>query len=122
MTLSSTEAEYYSMSQCATEMTFIGNLLNDIGIKNVKKVMNCDNTGAIFLAKNMAVGQRTKHIDTRCHYLRELVEKNELIINYVNTKDNLADLLTKNLGTGSFERLREVIVTGDLEALKEGGC
>ncbi|MEM7061309.1 MAG: Ty1/Copia family ribonuclease HI [Pseudomonadota bacterium] len=121
-TLSSTEAEYVAMSQCATEMVFIRNLLRDMKYGDVKMVMHEDNAGALFLAKNMAVGQRTKHVDTRCHYVRELVERKELEVRYINTRNNPADLLTKNLGAGNFRRLADAIGNAKFSLLEEGGC
>jgi len=122
VTMSSTEAEYYAMSQCAAEMVFIRNVLRDFGFGNLRMEMRCDNSGAIFIARNMAVGQRTKHIDTRCHYVRELVETGELEVIYVKTTDNVADLLMKNLGSGSFGKFAEVLKTGNISTLEEGGC
>ena len=84
--------------------------------------MREDNAGAAFLEKNMAVGQRTKHIDTRCHYVRELVERKVLQVIYIWTKNNFADLMTKNLGYGNFKKFTTAIVNGEFSLMREGGC
>ena len=54
-----------------------------------------DNTGAIKLGHNAKFHKRTKHIDIKYHYIRELVENNKIRILYINTKEQLADPLTK---------------------------
>ena len=56
-----------------------------------------DNTGAIFLSKNKQVGARTKHIDTRYHFVRNKVEDGSILVQYVNTIKNPSDLLSKNV-------------------------
>ena len=55
-----------------------------------------DNTGAIFMVKNSQIGDRTKHIDTRHHYIKQQVEKGLVEVVYVNTLDNPADIMMKN--------------------------
>ena len=64
-----------------------------------------DNEGAIFLAKNRQVGMRTKHIDIKYHFIRELIGRNFLDIRYVRSEDNYADLTTKNVGNEIFDKL-----------------
>ena len=92
----------------------------DIGYKRVEMIMREDNAGALFLAKNVATGQHTKHIDTRCHYVRELVERKLLEIKFISSKNNVADLLTKNLTYGLFKRFTEASMRGNYLYLEEG--
>jgi hypothetical protein len=66
-----------------------------------------DNTGAIYLANNYTTGQRTKHIDIRDHYLRELVSRGIIKIIFVKSEENDADIYTKNLSEELFERHTE---------------
>ena len=75
VTLSVTEAELVSGTQCAQDMMFIMRVLESIGLQ-VKKpmILEMDNKGAIDLANNWSVGGRTRHIDVRYHFLRELKE------------------------------------------------
>ena len=54
-----------------------------------------DNQGAIKLGYNAEFYKRTKHIDIKYYYIRELVENNKLTIIYLNTKNQLVDPLTK---------------------------
>lgn len=103
--LSSSEAEYYAMSEAATEMIFVKNILEFLE-EDVKMpmVLEADNQGAIFLANNTSSGSRTKHIDTRVHFVRDLVQAEDqtLQVKYVNTNDNGSDTFTKNTDNGTF--------------------
>ena len=103
--LSSCESEYYAMTEAATELMYVKSIFDFLGSTvELPMVIRCDNQGAIFLAKN-ETSTRTKHIDVRYHFIRELVEAGVIKIEYVNTKDNIADALTKNLSSEQFEKL-----------------
>ena len=70
--LSSTEAEYYEMSDLVTEIIFIKNTLEFLGIKVELPIVV--HVGAIYLANNVTSLNHMKHIDTRYHYTRDYVE------------------------------------------------
>ena len=67
----------------------------------------CDNQIAIALMNNPTFHQRTKHIDVRLFYIRELQENKTINIIYTSTEQQLADLLTKPLAVPRFEKLRD---------------
>jgi hypothetical protein len=71
--------------------------------------LNIDNNSAISLCKNPVFHDRSKHIDTRYHFIRENMEKGKINVEHIGTNDQLADLLTKPLGTTKFLELREII-------------
>ena len=130
--LSSTEAEYISLSMCAAECKFVSMLIDDMtkGEQELPFVVHEDNTGAIFIAQNPQVGARTKHIDVRYHFTKELIEEGKMKVMYVNTKNNYADILTKNIGSESFNRLKHDVRNGIMTAkdedlvmlMQQGGC
>ena len=60
--------------------------------------MKIDSESAIQLSKNPVFHDRSKHIDVRYHYIRECVEENRVILEFVGTVEELADILTKALG------------------------
>ncbi|GMF32519.1 unnamed protein product [Phytophthora fragariaefolia] len=65
-----------------------------------------DNQGAISLAQNFGYHARTKHVDIHHHFIRENVERGTIQVEYVDTKNQLADILTKALGTKTLKFLR----------------
>lgn len=72
-------------------------MLQDYGFPPETLIMYCDNISVIHISKNMVQHSRTKHIDIRHHYIRELVESEKLMINHVTTEHQLADILLKHL-------------------------
>jgi hypothetical protein len=113
--LSSTEAEYIAMSMCAQEVKFVSMLLNEMS-KETKtpSIIREDNTGALFLIENAQIGSRTKHIDTRYHFVRDMVRNEELQTVYVRSELNCADLCTKNLPRDKYEKHAKNILNGDM--------
>ena len=107
--LSSTEAEYMSLSDCSRQVAWIKMLLEEIGYKLGPLPICSDNQGAIFISSNPITERRSKHIDIRYHYVRELVEDKKVEVFYVSTDDNPADLFTKNLGRIKFLKFREML-------------
>jgi Reverse transcriptase (RNA-dependent DNA polymerase) len=93
VTMSSTEAEYVAMSSCAMEMMFIKQVVESITFEvKLPMILYCDNAGAIDLARNFSTGGRTKHIDVRHHYLRELIDQGYIKVEFVGTADNVSDI------------------------------
>jgi hypothetical protein len=106
--LSSTEAEYYAYSEATAELMYCKQILEFLGIEvQTPMILNVDNTGAMYLANNEFTSQRTKHIDCRYHYVRELIENKILQINFVRSENNKADIYTKNLNSKSFKSLTQ---------------
>ena len=86
-------------------------------------VIYCDNSSAIALSKNFVFHKRTKHIDTKFHYIRELVNNGEIVLEHCRTQEQFADILTKPLGQKSFEFLRKCLgMTDNLAAEINGEC
>lgn len=68
-----------------------------------------DNKPAIALAKNPVLHDRSKHIDLKFHFLRDCVDGGQLVIEFVETGQQLADILTKLLGRLRFSELKKMI-------------
>ncbi|MCO5562180.1 hypothetical protein L7F22_015806 [Adiantum nelumboides] len=79
----------------------------------------CDNTSAKVLAKNPVMHQRTKHIEVREHFIREKVQSGYISLHHCNTKENVADILTKALGKELFFKHRFALGMMELP-LREG--
>jgi hypothetical protein len=77
---------------------------------NYPIIIKCDNIGAIYLSNNFSTSQRTKHIDTRVHFVRGYVEDNILKIIFVRSEDNDADMFTKNVTEELFTKHSEKLL------------
>lgn len=95
--LSSTEAEYISLTDTCKEGLFIRKFLKDIINKNIVITIHNDNQSALKLCKNSLYHSRTKHIDVRHHFIRQCVNDKIVKLKYLCTNDMLADILTKPL-------------------------
>jgi len=78
----------------------------------------CDNNSVISLSKNSMFHNRMKHIDTKFHYIRELVHNGEIVLQHCRTQEQVADILTKPLGQKSFEFLRKCLCITDNPAVE----
>jgi hypothetical protein len=97
-TLSSSEAKYVAISDAVKEVRFIYYLLNDLHIKvKLPIVVMTDNIGAIFMSENASTSFRTRHVDTRYHFVREFVDSGFIKIEFVRSVENYSDLFTKNV-------------------------
>ena len=96
--LSTAEAEYIALAECAKEALWIQGLLLELSATEQTAVLIYeDNQAAIKLAANPTHHQRTKHIDVRYHFLRDLVSDSRIRLQYMESKLMIADALTKPL-------------------------
>jgi hypothetical protein len=110
--LSSTHAEYIALSELTRELTWLRQLLSEIGFcESGPSIVFQDNQQTIRLANNPEDHSRSKHIDVRHHHIREKVESKEIELHYIPTSEMVADLFTKPLGPIAFLRLRDQFMT-----------
>jgi hypothetical protein len=109
--LSSCEAEIMAASEAAKEGKFLSGFLAELDEQLSSPLeIGVDNQAARDLAYNPEHHKRTKHIDRRHFYVRELVENHTIRVPFVRTADNLADLFTKSLNPRTFLALRNIIM------------
>ena len=75
-----------------------------------KTLLLSDSTVALHITNEQVVSEKNKFALIAYHYIAEL--QNDLEIHYINTKDMLADILTKAAGEGAFNKLVP-IMTGN---------
>ena len=76
--------------------------MGDLGISVEVPTLHCDSQSAIMLAKNLVFHAKTKHIDVKYHFIRDVLEDKHMELVKVHTDDNPADLLTKGLASERF--------------------
>nr|GEX62087.1 retrovirus-related Pol polyprotein from transposon TNT 1-94 [Tanacetum cinerariifolium] len=103
--MSSTEAEYVSLSACCAQVLWMRTQLTDYGWHFDKIPMYCDSKASIAISCNPVQHSRTKHIDVRYHYIKEKVEKRIVELFFVGTEYQLADMFTKALLEERFKYL-----------------
>jgi hypothetical protein len=109
--LSSTEAEYISMCHATKEVLWFQNLLSEICpnlVDTTQKIL-VDNQGAIFISKNHATSERSKHIDLKYFFLRDLVKKKTILFEHVPSENNIADVMTKRVSKRILQEHRHAM-------------
>lgn len=108
--LSTCEAEYMAGAAGACQAVWLVQLLSDItGDVAQPPALKMDNQSAIALSKNPVLHDRSKHIDTKFHFIRECVDSGKISVEYASTQEQLADVLTKALGRARFCELRDKV-------------
>lgn len=106
--LSSAEAEYVSASDAACEAIWLRRILNDVEqVEKGPTTILCDNMSAIAMTKNPVFHSRTKHIELRHHFIRDLVQDGEVSLKFINTNEQVADIFTKSVSTEKFTKFKE---------------
>lgn len=104
--LSTGEAEYVVLSEAGKQAKWMASWLKEVDMPDESPLtLNCDNTAAISLTENTSGHSRAKHIDVKHHWIREAVASNEIKIDYIPSKDNIADIFTKSLARPQQEKL-----------------
>ena len=107
---STTEAEYVALSQATHEAIYLRKLLVDLGCKaDSPTVLKEDNQGAIELSRSPRFHNRTKHIDVAFHFICERISSNKVKVVYCPSSDMLADIMTKGLARGRFQKCRNLL-------------
>ena len=108
VSLSTTEAEYIAAATCCTQVIWMRQTLEDIQVKYDDPIPTfCDNTSQINISKNLVMHSKTKHIPIKFHFLREHVIENNIKLEYVETKEKIADIFKKPLPRETFEYLTQ---------------
>ncbi|CAM8983219.1 unnamed protein product [Rhodiola kirilowii] len=106
ISLSTAEAEYIAARSCCTQMLWMQQMLEEYGVKQDVMTLYYDKMSAINISKNPVQHSRTKLIDIRHHFIRELVKKKIITLTHVSTEKQLAEIFTKALDNLQFETLR----------------
>jgi hypothetical protein len=100
---SSTEAECRSLAVTTAELFWLRMLFKEISIPlTMAPILWCDNLSALALASNLVFHARTKHIEVDYHFVREKVLNRDIIVKFISTHDQVADVFTKGLSSARF--------------------
>ena len=109
--LSTTEAEYMALSEGVKELKFIVQLLVTMNIDvELPTTVYVDNVGAIWLSNNRTTSDRTKNIDIRTSFVKEYQEDGKIIIKFVKSEDNKADIFAMNTTNVIFQNHQKKLV------------
>ena len=106
--LSTAEAEYIASCLDSCEAVWLRKLLTGLfGMEIEATVILCDNQSCIKMTKNPVFHDKSKNIEIQYFYIRDLVTKGAVKLDYVSTDEQVADILTKPLSRRKFEYFRD---------------
>ena len=117
--LSSTKSEYTGLSYALREAIPVMEILKEMKqlgypVHSCNTTVRCkvyeDNSGALEMANNPKFRPRTKHINAKLHHFRDYVERKEVVVLPIDTKDQLADYLTKPVNEDILVKLRKIVM------------
>lgn len=115
VSLSSCESEFKAATAAAQQALWLRNLFSEVMKQKPAAVtLFVDNNSAIALMKNAVFHGRSKHIDIKYHFIRECIERGEIMVKRVGTNDQKADSLTKALPMGKLTVIRHLLGVRDL--------
>ena len=110
VTLSTTEAEFVAAASCACQAIWLRRILEEIQFKQQGETsIYCDNSSTIKLSRNLVLHGRSKHIDVKYHFLRDLAKDEVINLIFCRSEDQVVDIFTKPLKTPLFHKLRELL-------------
>lgn len=108
--LSSTEAEYMALACVVKEAVYLKQLLTEMELECPDAmIVNGDNLSAMNLVKNPVYHARSKHIDIKYHFIRNIYRGGEIELNYCSTSNMIADIFTKNLARPNHEKFSKML-------------
>ena len=107
--LSTTEDKYMSLIEGVKEGIWLHGLIDSLCLDMQKPTIYCDSPSALSLAKNPVYHERSKHVDVRLNFIRDIIEGNIFSIEKIATSDNPVDMLTKSLPTKKFKHSLDLV-------------
>ena len=106
MSLSIDEVDYIAAGSSCSQLVWMKQMLKEYNVEQDVLTLYYDNLSAINIFKNPIQHSRTKHIEIRHHFIRDLVEEKVVTLEHVDTEQQLVDVFTKALDAKQFEKLR----------------
>lgn len=107
--LSTTEAEFVTVTEAIKEAIWMLEMAGSLEEGSVAASVYCDGKSGIYLAKNQAHHERTKHIDVRLCFVRAIIARGEVKLEKVSTRENPGDMITKALAGPKFKYCLELL-------------
>ncbi|GJY09429.1 zinc finger, CCHC-type containing protein [Tanacetum coccineum] len=113
--LSSCESEFMVATGAACQALWLKRILSELtGWEEKRITLKVDNISAIALVRNPVFHGRSKHIDTRYHFIRECIENGHINVEHVSGELQRADIVTKALPRLKFVTMRQMLGVQDL--------
>jgi hypothetical protein len=121
--LSTTEVEYIALSVAFCEAVWLRNLMTDLFDQEMDTIINhCDNQSYVKLYEKPVFHDRSKHVEIKYHYIKDMVQRKAVHLQYPPTYEQIADIFTKLLAKTKFEYFRERLGLVKITSLAKREC
>jgi hypothetical protein len=121
--LTTTEAEYIALSVAIHKAVWLCKLLTYVFDHEMDPtIIDCDNQSCVKLSKNHVFHDKSKHIEIKYHYIRDMVQRKAVKVQYLPTHEKIVDIFTKPLAKTKFEYFREILGLVENASLAEREC
>ena len=121
--LSTAEVEYIAACMAAREAVWLRKLLAGLSGQSLEPiVIHCDNQSCVKMSINPVQHNKTKHVEMKYHYVREMVQRHAMQLRYIPTNEQIVDVLTKPLSQGKFVYFRDRLGVVENVSLAEREC
>jgi hypothetical protein len=121
--LSITEVEYIALSVAVREAVWLRKLLTYLFDHEMDPtIIHCDNQSCVNLSKNLLFHNRSKHIEIKYHYIRDMVQRKAVHVQYLPAHEQIADIFTKPLAKMKFEYFCEILGLVKSDSLAKREC
>jgi hypothetical protein len=107
--LSTTEAEYVSSTEGVKETIWMSGLISELGVPQDVIKVYCDSHSAICLSKNDMYQFKTKHIDMKYHFIRDIVAEGKIKVDKIHIDENPVDMLIKTLSDTKLKHCIDLV-------------
>ncbi|KAG8473176.1 hypothetical protein CXB51_035117 [Gossypium anomalum] len=107
--LSTTDAEYMAITEACKEAIWLKGLFSELNEDLQIITVFCDIHSAIFLTKDQMFHERTKHIDVRYHFVRDIIARGDIVLSKIITHENPVDMMTRLLPITKFEHCLDLV-------------
>jgi hypothetical protein len=123
LALSTAEVEYIALCVAVCKAVWLRKLLADLfGHEMDSIVIHCDNQRCVNLSENPVFRDKSKHIKIKYHYIKDMVQRKVVHVQYLSTHKQVADVFTKPLARTKFEYIRERLSLVENASLAEREC
>ncbi|KAG8502779.1 hypothetical protein CXB51_000565 [Gossypium anomalum] len=102
-------AEYMAITEACKEAIWLKGLFSELNEDLQISTVFCDSQSAIFLTKDQMFHERTKHIDVRYHFVRDIIARGDIVVSKISTHENPADMMTKSLPITKFKHCLDLV-------------
>ena len=123
MALSTIEAEYITLSVEVREVVWLHKLLTDLFNHEMDlTTIHCDNESCVNISENLVFHDKSKHIEIKYHYIKDVVQIKIVHMQYLSTHEQIANIFTKPLSKTNFNHFHERLGLVENASLAKKEC